>query len=154
MVTHQSTPTTPLNPSMTSTFEFTVNNSYMNNNLINGCQNTSIVSSNQMGNVNNLTNGTSSINGVHTLINGNSMVLNKYRNNVNQTTVNGGESLPPSPQSCFNSPQGSPGPLSISPQDLNPFTSNNYETMHKKFDTFSLVRQILFQFELKIKKLL
>lgn len=62
--------------------------------------------------------------------------------------INGGESLPPSPQSqqsCFNSPQGSPGPLSISPQDLNPFTSNNnsnnyeHDMMQKKFDSFNLV---------------
>ena len=55
-----------------------------------------------------------------------------------------GESLPPSPQSqhsCFNSPQGSPGPLSISPQDLNPFTANSYDIMQKKFDSINLVRQ-------------
>jgi hypothetical protein len=145
-VTHQSTPTTPLNPSMASTFEFSISPAYIGTNMMNnggGPSNSTIVNNNQMGNANAFVNGSSSINGVHTLMNGNSMVLNKYRNNVNQTAVNGagGESLPPSPQSCFNSPQGSPGPLSISPQDLNPFTSNNYETMHKKFDNFSLVRQ-------------
>jgi hypothetical protein len=76
-----------------------------------------------------------------------------YRNGVSPNHLNGlstgmvsavtGESLPPSPQSqhsCFNSPQGSPGPLSISPQDLNPFTTNNYDIMHKKFDSINLVR--------------
>lgn len=63
-----------------------------------------------------------------------------YRNGVGAN----GESLPPSPQSqhsCINSPQGSPGPLSISPQDLNPFTINtnpNYDLMHQKFDSINL----------------
>ena len=49
--------------------------------------------------------------------------------------------MPPSPkqQSCFNSPQGSPGPHSISSQqDINSFPCNNYETMQKKFDLFNL----------------
>ena len=64
-------------------------------------------------------------------------------NNIGGGGVNNGnnESLPPSPQSqqsCFSSPQGSPGPLSISPQDMNPFSSNNYDLMHKKFDSIKL----------------
>lgn len=48
--------------------------------------------------------------------------------------------MPPSPKSQqgFSSPHGSPGPHSISPQDLNPFSCNNYETMQKKFDLFNL----------------
>ena len=67
----------------------------------------------------------------------------QYRNGSGITHLNGinGESLPPSPQSqqsCFNSPQGSPGPLSISPQDLNPFTTQNYDIMQKKFDSINL----------------
>ena len=65
-----------------------------------------------------------------------------YRTNSVSTCTTGAESLPPSPQSqhsCFNSPQGSPGPISISPQDLNPFTSNNsYDIMQKKFDSINL----------------
>jgi hypothetical protein len=55
-----------------------------------------------------------------------------YRNNNNN---NPNESLPPSPksqqQSCFNSPLGSPGPHSISTQDINPFNYNGYESMAK-----------------------
>ena len=75
-----------------------------------------------------------------------------FRTNSNSNVVNGGESMPPSPQSqhsCFNSPQGSPGPHAISPQDLNPFSNNNsnnnnnminnYDTLQKKFDSFNLV---------------
>jgi hypothetical protein len=71
-----------------------------------------------------------------------------YRTNSASTCTTGAESLPPSPQSqhsCFNSPQGSPGPISISPQDMNPFTSNNnnnnnnnYDIMQKKFDSINL----------------
>lgn len=70
-----------------------------------------------------------------------------YRSASNSNGLNGGngvaggESLPPSPQSqqsCFNSPQGSPGPLSISPQDQNPFTTNNYDIIQKKFDSINL----------------
>lgn len=66
-------------------------------------------------------------------------------NNIYRST-NLIESLPPSPQSqqsCFNSPQGSPGPHSISPQDINPFSCNNYETMQKKFDLFNLDTNIV-----------
>ena len=78
-------------------------------------------------------------------VNNNNSLSNQiiYRNNGNTA-----ESLPPSPQSqhsCFNSPQGSPGPISISPQDVNPFTTNlgassavNYDQMHKKFDQINL----------------
>ncbi|RNA16760.1 hypothetical protein BpHYR1_003031 [Brachionus plicatilis] len=65
-----------------------------------------------------------------------------YRNAPGNIGQNGGESLPPSPQSqqsCFNSPQGSPDPLAISPQDMNPFTSsNNYEIIQQKFDGIKL----------------
>lgn len=67
-----------------------------------------------------------------------------YRTNGANGTTPTGESLPPSPQSqqsCFNSPQGSPGPLSISPQDINPFTSpppNSYDIMQRKFDSINL----------------
>ena len=76
-------------------------------------------------------------------LNQNSNILSnivQYRNGGMSQGMNG-ESLPPSPQSqqsCFNSPQGSPGPLSISPQDLNPFTTQNYDIMQKKFDSINL----------------
>ena len=117
----QSTPSSPLHPSMQTlpSLEFTVNSQQVNSYLLNG--------------------------GV--LPNGNANSNAIYRNGSNSSNVNGGgggtgESLPPSPQSqqsCFNSPQGSPGPLSISPQDLNPFTSNSYDIMQKKFDSINLV---------------
>ena len=66
---------------------------------------------------------------------------------INGATGPGGESLPPSPQSqqhsCINSPQGSPGPLTISPQDLNPFTSNtNYDIMHNKLASFKVTKYL------------
>jgi hypothetical protein len=59
-----------------------------------------------------------------------------YRNGHKDT------SLPASPQSQqslsgVSSPQGSPDPFSISPQDLNPF--NNCEILQKQFDSFNLV---------------
>lgn len=116
-----STPTSPLQPPQPSSsipsLEFTINSTQVNNYL--------------SGSGNKLLNG--GVNGM-------------YRSNTSGTgngSVGGAnESLPPSPQSqhsCFNSPQGSPGPISISPQDLNPFTSNNYDIMHKKFDSINLV---------------
>jgi hypothetical protein len=118
-----STPTSPLQPPQPSSsipsLEFTINSTQVNNYLSGS------------GGGNKLLNG--SLNGM-------------YRSNTSGTgngSVGGAnESLPPSPQSqhsCFNSPQGSPGPISISPQDLNPFTSNNYDIMHKKFDSINLV---------------
>jgi hypothetical protein len=109
----QSTPSSPLNPSIQTlpSLEFTINSQQINN-----CYSV----------VGNMLNGT-----------------NMYRSASNSNGLNGagGESLPPSPQSqqsCFNSPQGSPGPLSISQQYLNPFTSNNYDIMQKKFDSINL----------------
>jgi hypothetical protein len=106
--------------------EFTINSQQVNNYLLNNGGTCSMMNSAQIPN------------GV-------------YRSGSNPNGLNG-ESLPPSPQSqqsCFNSPQGSPGPLSISPQDLNPFsttnpnaqlqTSNyNYDLMQKKFDMINL----------------
>lgn len=119
----QSTPNSPLNPPSIPSLEFTVNsqqvNSYLSGNLLNGLGGGALTNSTNP-NANNHMNG------------------NLYRtasagNNIMNNGING-ESLPPSPQSqqsCFNSPQGSPGPLSISPQDINPFTSNNYDIMQK-----------------------
>ena len=107
-----STPTSPSHPSNQSSLpalEFTITN--YNGNIVNG----SLTVGNGNGGYN-------------------------YRNNNNNPNSN--ESLPASPQSqqsCFNSPQGSPGPISISPQDVNPFTSvNSYDQMHKKFDQINL----------------
>ena len=108
--------------------EFTINSQQVNS-YINGLQNGGGPTSGSLAALNSPTNPNCNI--LNTII--------KYRNGgINQAGMNQ-ESLPPSPQSqqsCFNSPQGSPGPLSISPQDLNPFTSNqNYDIMQKKFDS-------------------
>ncbi|CAF0848139.1 unnamed protein product [Brachionus calyciflorus] len=130
----QSTPTSPLQPPSQGlpVLEFTVNTQQVNNYMtgINLVNSNIILNSNKNSNQNN----------------------GLYRNVPVNTGANC-ESLPPSPQSqqsCFNSPQGSPGPISISPQDLNPFststtnttnnaTSNNsYDIMQKKFDSIDL----------------
>lgn len=110
----QSTPTSPLHPSNQTlpSLEFTINSQQVTNYMNGSLSNCSVLLNN---------NSNPSI----------------YRNGSNTTGINNGnnESLPPSPQSqqsCFNSPQGSPGPTSISPQDLNPFSSsNNYDLMQK-----------------------
>jgi len=114
----QSSPTSPLHPSVQNfpALEFTINN-YMPSSPNNNNNNSNNIVSSSNNNI-------------------------VYRTNSASTcTTQGAESLPPSPQSqhsCFNSPQGSPGPISISPADLNPFTSNNYDIMQKKFDSINL----------------
>ncbi len=123
----QSMPSSPHQiPSINSplpSLEFTINSQQIQN-YLNGLQN---------GVLNSPTNQQANI--INNIV--------QYRNGSGITHLNGigGESLPPSPQSqqsCFNSPQGSPGPLSISPQDLNPFTTQNYDIMQKKFDSINL----------------
>jgi hypothetical protein len=87
---------------------------------------------------------TSYLNGLQNGVLSTTTTSNQYRSiggNGGGSLMHNGESLPPSPQSqqsSFNSPQGSPGPLSISPQDLNPFTIQNYDIMQKKFDSINL----------------
>jgi hypothetical protein len=128
----QTTPTSPNHPSIHNlpSLEFTINSSQVNNYM--------------SGSV--YRNGVVSVGGAGTTVHLNGLGAAGMVSGGGSAAVTG-ESLPPSPQSqhsCFNSPQNSPGPLSISPQDLNPFSTNSYDIMHKKFDSINLVSRILY----------
>ena len=118
----QTTPTSPQQPSFQNlpSLEFTINTSQVNTYMTGGAVNGAIYRNSS---------NSANLNGAN------------LRGGVVGSVCPSGESLPPSPQSqhsCFNSPQGSPDPLSISPHDINPFTANNLDIMHKKFDSFNL----------------
>ncbi len=136
------TPTSPISSSHPSVqslppLEFTVNSSHVNNSNNNG-------NSNYLSNNTNQNNSNTSYMSHPGGLYRNSGTMHNSIGGLNAMSPmgDGGGSLPPSPQSqqsCFNSPQGSPGPLSVSPQDVNPFTTNSYDIMHKKFDSINLV---------------